>query len=206
MKVILVNGSPHHNGCTATALAEVERALNECGIDTRDFWIGIKPITGCIACRQCYETGQCVFTDVVNQFAELAAEADGFIFGAPVYYAHPSGQILSFMDRLFYSGGRHLAFKPAAAIASCRRGGNETSFDVLNKYFAINNMPIVTSQYWNGVHGNTPDEVLQDREGLQTMRTLGRNMAWLLRCIEAGKTAGFTKPSLEDFQRTNFIR
>lgn len=206
MKVILVNGSPHHNGCTATALAEVERVLNECGIDTRDFWIGIKPITGCIACRQCYETGQCVFTDVVNQFAKLAAEADGFIFGTPVYYAHPSGQILSFMDRLFYSGGRHLAFKPAAAIASCRRGGNETSFDVLNKYFAINNMPIVTSQYWNGVHGNTPDEVLQDREGLQTMRTLGRNMAWLLRCIEAGKTAGFTKPSLEDFQRTNFIR
>ncbi len=206
MKVILVNGSPHHNGCTATALAEAGRALNECGIDTRDFWIGIKPITGCIACRQCYETGQCVFTDVVNQFAELAAEADGFIFGTPVYYAHPSGQILSFMDRLFFSGGRHLAFKPAAAIASCRRGGNETSFDVLNKYFAINNMPIVTSQYWNGVHGNTPDEVLQDREGLQTMRTLGRNMAWLLRCIEAGKTAGFTKPSLEDFQRTNFIR
>lgn len=206
MKVILVNGSPHHNGCTATALAEAGRVLNECGIDTLDFWIGIKPITGCIACRQCYETGQCVFTDVVNQFAELAAEADGFIFGTPVYYAHPSGQILSFMDRLFYSGGRHLAFKPAAAIASCRRGGNETSFDVLNKYFAINNMPIVTSQYWNGVHGNTPDEVLQDREGLQTMRTLGRNMAWLLRCIEAGKTAGFTKPSLEDFQRTNFIR
>ena len=206
MKVILVNGSPHHNGCTATALAEVGRALNECGIETRDFWIGIKPITGCVACRQCYQTGHCVFTDVVNQFAELAADADGFIFGTPVYYAHPSGQILSFMDRLFFSGGRHLAFKPAAAIASCRRGGNETSFDVLNKYFAINNMPIVTSQYWNGVHGNTPDEVLQDREGLQTMRTLGRNMAWLLRCIEAGKTAGFTKPSLEDFQRTNFIR
>ncbi|MBQ9465852.1 MAG: flavodoxin family protein [Muribaculaceae bacterium] len=206
MKVILVNGSPHHNGCTATALAEVARTLNECGIETQDFWIGIKPIAGCLACRQCCTTGECVFTDVVNLFNQYAAQADGFVFGTPVYYAHPSGQILSFLDRVFYSGSRHLAHKPAAALASCRRGGNETSFDVLNKYFAINNMPIVTSQYWNGVHGNTPDEVRRDIEGLQTMRTLGRNMAWLLRCIEAGRNAGIDKPVLEDKTHTNFIR
>ena len=147
-----------------------------------------------------------MFTDVVNLFNQYAAQADGFVFGTPVYYAHPSGQILSFLDRVVYSGSRHLAHKPAAALASCRRGGNETSFDVLNKYFAINNMPIVTSQYWNGVHGNTPDEVRRDIEGLQTMRTLGRNMAWLLRCIEAGRNAGIDKPVLEDKTHTNFIR
>lgn len=206
MKVILVNGSPHNNGCTATALDEVARTLNECGVETRHFWIGVKPISGCLACRQCRTTWQCALNDIVNQFAELADGADGFVFGTPVYFAHPSGQLLAFMDRLFYSGSHHLAFKPAAAVASCRRGGNETSFDVLNKYFAISNMPIVTSQYWNGVHGNTPDEVRRDLEGLQTMRTLARNMAWLLRCVSAARDAGITAPSLEERQRTNFIR
>lgn len=206
MKVILVNGSPHANGCTATALEEVAKTLNECGIDTKTFWIGARPMSGCMACGQCRTQGRCVFTDQVNILADQLDECDGIVFGSPVYYSSPNGALLSFMDRLFYSAGRKLAWKPAAGVVSCRRGGATASFDVLNKYFSINNMPIVTSQYWNQVHGNTPDEVRQDIEGLQTMRTLARNMAWMLRCIEAAKAQGISHPELEPIQPTNFIR
>lgn len=206
MKVILVNGSPHEKGCTYTALCEVEKALKNNGIETEIFHIGNKPITGCIACGACAKLGRCFAADTVNPFIEKAQSADGFIFGSPVYYASASGSITSFMDRAFYSGGRFLKNKPAACVVSCRRGGASAAFDQLNKYFTISNMPIVSSQYWNQVHGNTPEQVMQDEEGLQTMRTLGNNMAWLLKCIEAGRAAGIEPPEREPLIRTNFIR
>lgn len=195
-------------GCTARALEEVAGALQQCGIETEMFWIGAKPITGCVACHQCETLGECTFgNDRVNLFIEKADEADGFVFGTPVYYASPSGQLLSFMDRAFYAGGAHLAYKPAAAISSSRRAGGPATMDVLNKYFTINNMPVVSSQYWNEVHGFTPEQVEQDLEGMQTMRTLGRNMAWLLRCIEAGQKQGIEPPAdAEEHQWTNFIK
>ena len=206
MKVILVNGSPHENGCTYTALCEVEKALKNNGIETEIFWVGNKPILGCIGCGACRKLGRCFADDTVNEFVEKAKSADGFIFGSPVHYAAASGAVTSFMDRAFYSGGGALRGKPAANIVSCRRGGASAAFDQLNKYFAINNMPIVSSQYWNQVHGNTPEQVKQDEEGMQTMRTLGNNMAWLLKCIEAGKAAGIDFPEREEPIRTNFIR
>ena len=209
MKVLLVNGSPHQHGCTYTALCEAAKALNAEGIETEFFWLGTKPIAGCMGCRQCFSSGQCVFDDCVNQFVEKAAEADGFIFGSPVHFAGASGAVTSFMDRVFYSGSSKGVFhhKPAAAICSARRGGTTATYDQLNKYFGIAEMPIVSSQYWNMVHGNTPEEVLQDEEGLQTMRVLGRNMSWLLRCMEAGKQAGVQLPVREEIKcRTNFIR
>jgi len=207
MKVLLINGSPHVKGCTARALREVADALNECGIETRDCWIGVKPLPGCMACGHCQQTGQCVFTDTVNQAAQLMQECDGLVVGTPVYYASPNGALLSFLDRLFFSAGPRLAFKPAAAIASSRRAGSVTSMDVINKYFTINNMPVVSSQYWNEVHGFTPDDVEQDLEGLQTMRMLGRNMAWLLRAIDVAKQHGVEHPPVESpHHTTNFIR
>ena len=206
MKVLLVNGSPNKKGCTYTALCEVEKELHKYNIDTEIFYLGKKPIRGCTACRKCAETGKCVFDDVVNAGLDKANTSDGFIFGSPVHYAGPSGFIKSFLDRCFFSGSDVFAYKPGAAIVSCRRAGSTSAFDQLNKYFSINNTPIVSSQYWNMVHGNTPEEVLQDLEGLQTMRTLGRNMAWLLKSIEAGKKAGVIMPEKEDKIRTNFIR
>ena len=206
MKVLLVNGSPHKNGCTYTALSEIAETLQKEGVEVEIFWVGNKPISGCIACKGCFETGKCVFSDTVNEFIEKAKEADGFIFGSPVHYAGASGAITSFMDRAFYHKSGIYQGKPAAAIASCRRGGASATFDQLNKYFTICSMPVVSSQYWNMVHGNTPEEVKQDLEGLQTMRTLGRNMAWLLRCIEEGKKAGFSFPKHEEKIATNFIR
>ncbi|MCM1165735.1 MAG: flavodoxin family protein [Lachnospiraceae bacterium] len=206
MKVILVNGSPHEKGCTYTALLEVEKALNANGIDTEIFQVGNKPIAGCIGCGACSKLGKCFVDDPVNEFVEKARSADGFVFGSPVHYAAASGSITSFMDRAFYSGKKHLQGKPAANIVSCRRGGASAAFDQLNKYFTISNMPIVSSQYWNQVHGNAPEQVLQDEEGLQTMRTLGNNMAWLLKCIAAGKAAGIEFPAPEAPIRTNFIR
>jgi multimeric flavodoxin WrbA len=205
MKVLLVNGSPHNQGCTYTALSEIANTLNAEGIETEIFWIGIKPLSGCMGCGYCSREDKCVFNDTVNLFAEKAREADGFIFGSPVHYASAGGAISSFMDRLFYSSGDALAYKPAAGIVSCRRGGASATFDQLNKYFTINCMPIVSSTYWNEVHGNKPEEVRQDLEGMQTMRTLGHNMAWLLHCIEAGKKAGIT-PATEPKVKTNFIR
>lgn len=206
MKVLLLNGSPNANGCTFTALSEVEKVLKNHGMETELFQIGKKPIAGCIACRKCKDGTPCIFDDGVNDLAARLDEFDGIVIGAPVYYAGPAGQATAFLDRLFYSAGNKLKGKPGAAVVSCRRGGASAAFDRLNKYFSINSMPIVTSQYWNQVHGNTPEEVLQDEEGLQTMRTLGENMAWLLRCIEAGKAAGIAAPNYEKPVRTNFIR
>ena len=205
MKVILVNGSPHEKGCTYTALCEVEKSLNAQGVETEIFHIGKKPIGGCLGCGACAKIGKCVQNDVVNEFAEKAKTADGFVFGSPVYYASASGALVSFMDRIFYSGGKSFAYKPAAAVVSCRRAGASTTFDVINKYFTINNMQIVGSNYWNEVHGNKAEEVLQDEEGLQTMRILGNNMAWLLKCIALGKEAGL-EPVKERKVMTNFIR
>ena len=206
MKVLLVNGSPHAKGCTYTALCEVAAALEKQGIETELFQIGTKPVSGCLGCGACIKTGKCVVDDVVNEFVEKAKAADGFVFGSPVHFANASGAITSFMDRAFYGKGAEYADKPAAAIMSCRRGGATATLDQLNKYFTISNMPIVSSQYWNMVHGNTPDEVRQDAEGMQTMRTLGTNMAWLLKCIEAGKAAGVAMPEREAKVATNFIR
>ncbi|HOP71927.1 flavodoxin family protein [Thermoclostridium caenicola] len=206
MKVILVNGSPRAKGCTYTALTEVEKALRQNGIDTEIFQVGAKPVMGCIACGKCFATGKCFMDDVVNAFLDKVPEADGFVFGSPVHYAAASGALTSFMDRVFYGKGKLFKGKPAAAIVSCRRGGASAAFDQINKYFTINQMPIVSSQYWNQVHGNTPEEVMKDEEGMQTMRTLGNNMAWLLKCIEAGREKGITIPEGEKPIRTNFIR
>lgn len=206
MKVLLINGSPHAKGCTYTALCEVAEALNKEGIETQIFQVGTKPISGCLGCGACMKTGRCVISDTVNEFLDLAEQADGFVFGSPVHFASASGMLTSFMDRAFYGRGNLFAYKPAAAIMSCRRGGATAAFEQINKYFTISNMPIVGSQYWNMVHGNTPDEVKQDLEGLQTMRTLGLNMAWLLKSIQAGKEAGLQLPQREPAVKTNFIR
>ena len=205
MKVLLLNGSANQKGCTYTALEEIGRTLQTEGIDYEIFQIGGKPVRDCIGCGQCTELG-CVFTDdLVNIFVQKAREADGFVFGAPVYYAHASGRILSFLDRAFYSSKDAFIHKPAAAVASARRAGTTASLDDLNKYFGISHMPTVGSSYWNMVHGNRPEEVLQDAEGLQTMRNIAHNMAWLLKCIEAGREQGIT-PQVESGNWTNFIR
>ncbi len=206
MKVLLINGSPHRDGCTATALAEVSRTLNEEGVETETLWLGKEPIPGCIACGACRKTGACFYHDLVNDCADRLTQADGLIVGSPVYYSGASGQLCSFLDRLFYSGSSRFAYKPAAAVVSCRRGGATAAFERLNQYFLMSDMPIVPSQYWNQVHGNTPDEVRRDEEGLQTMRTLARNMAWLLRSIDAGRRADIALPEKEPRLRTNFIR
>ena len=206
MKVLLVNGSPNREGCTYTALKEVSKTLEENGIDTEIFQVGTKPIGGCIGCGSCKKTGECFMKDCVNEFVEKAKDADGFVFGSPVYYAAASGSITSFLDRAFYCGGKHMAFKPGAVICSARRAGTTSTLDQLSKYLTICNMPVVSSQYWNMVHGNTPEEVKKDLEGMQTMRVLGRNMAWLIKCIELGKKNNILKPELEERERTNFIR
>ena len=207
MKVLLVNGSPKAKGCTYTALTEIAKELEKENIEAEIFHVGSKPIRGCMACGGCSKTdGLCVFNDdTVNEALEKAKEADGFIFGSPVHYASASGAITSFLDRFFYAGNG-FQYKPGAAIVSCRRGGSTAAFEQLNKYFTISNMPIVSSQYWNMVHGNTPEEVKQDLEGMQTMRTLGKNMAWLLKSIKAGKEAGISLPEKEARAVTNFIR
>lgn len=206
MKVILVNGSPKKNGCTYTALEEVAGALEKNGIETEIFWVGNKPLSGCLGCNACLKTGECFMDDTVNEFVRKAKEADGFVFGSPVHYAAASGSITSFLDRAFYGKSAAFTGKVGASVVSCRRGGATAAFDQLNKYFTISNMMMVGSQYWNQVHGNTPDEVRKDEEGLQTMRTLGNNMAWLLKCIEAGKKEGITFPEKEAPLKTNFIR
>lgn len=206
MKVILLNGSPHQKGCTFTALHEIQNVLTQQEIDTEIFDIGTKPVGGCIACGYCHKNGKCYMEDRVNEFVKKADSADGFVFGSPVYYASANGSLVSFLDRVFQSGGQSMRGKPGTAIVSCRRGGSTAALDSLNKYFAYNNMPVVSSQYWNMVHGNSPDEVKQDLEGLQIMRTLGNNMAWLLKCIQLGKENGIELPQAEPWQRTNFIR
>lgn len=207
MKVLLLNGSPHAKGCTFTALSEVAKELETQGIQMEILQIGTQPVRGCIGCRRCRTTGHCIFDDdIVNLVIDKAAEADGFIVGSPVYYASANGALIALLDRIFYAGSKNFVYKPAAAVVSARRAGTTASFDELNKYFTISQMPVVSSQYWNMVHGNTPDEVRQDLEGMQIMRTLGRNMAWLLRCIEAGKKANVSLPEAEPRVATNFIR
>ena len=211
MKVALVNGSPHKNGCTYTALCEVAKTLNEEDIETEIFWIGTKPLAGCITCRSCSKTGKCVFNDCVNEFHELAKKCDGFIFGCPVHYGAMSASLTAFMDRLFYSelcgcGNKNFYMKPAAAVISARRAGTTATFDQINKYFTIQEMPIVSSRYWNMVHGAAPEQVFEDKEGLYTMRVLGRNMAFMLKCKEAGLKNGVELPKREEPIFTNFIR
>lgn len=207
MKVLMINGSAKANGCTAQALKEVAGALEQEGIESEILTIEAAPLRDCCGCKKCAQLGKCVFDDdIVNVILEKAQEADGFIFGTPVYYAHPSGRILDVLDRVFYAGSKYFAHKPGAAVASARRAGTTASLDALNKYFTISQMPVVSSQYWNMVHGNTPEEVLQDLEGLQIMRTLGRNMAWLLKCINQGRQAGIKPAAPEARLRTNFIR
>lgn len=209
MKTLLINGSPNKFGCTYTALKEVSDTLKEEGIQTEIFWIGNKAIRGCIGCGKCkqYSIGRCVFEDdIENNALEKIKNTDSIIIGSPVYFASPNGSLIAFLDRLFNAGKSYLLNKPAAAVLSARRAGTTASFDVLNKYFTITGMPIVSSQYWNMVHGNTPEEVAQDLEGLQTMRTLARNMAWILKAIEAGKHVGIEPPKAEEPIRTNFIR
>lgn len=206
MNVLLINGSPHKNGCTHTALAEVAGQLNAQGIDTDIVHVGAKAIRSCMACGKCAGTGHCIFTDdPVNECIDRLRQADGLVVGSPVYYAGPNGGLCSLLDRMFYAKSAAYAYKPAAAVVSCRRGGATASFDRLNKYFTISNMPVVSSQYWNEVHGNTPDEVRQDREGMQIMRTLGRNMAWLIKSLAAARDT-VPYPEREPAEWTNFIR
>lgn len=205
MKVLLINGSPRAKGCTFTALSEAAKTLEECGIETEIAQIGNKAIRGCIGCGGCREKKRCVFNDdITNEMLDKMEQADGLIIGSPVYFASPNGNLISMLDRFFYAGDC-FAHKPAAAVVSARRAGTTVSLDDLNKYFGIRQMPVVSSTYWNMVHGNAPEDVLLDKEGLQTMRNLGRNMAWMLKCIESGKKAGIQPPAAERDSRTNFI-
>ena len=205
MKVILINGSPNAKGCTYTSLEEVSKTLKSEGIETEIIHVGHKDIRGCIGCRQCKTKGKCVFNDIVNDIAPKFKECDGIVIGSPVYFASANGTLVSFIDRLFYSMTADKTMKVGAAVVSCRRGGNSATFDELNKYFTISQMPIASSQYWNMVHGNSPEEVQQDLEGLQTMRTLGKNMAFLIKSIQLGKKE-FGLPEKEEHKFTNFIR
>lgn len=205
MKVLLVNGGPHEKGCTYTALCEVASSLEKNNIDTEIMWLGNEPIAGCIGCNACLKNGKCFRNDIVNTFLEKVPSADGFIFGSPVHFASSSGALTSFMDRAFYGRRKLFEHKPASCVVSCRRGGSSSAFDQINKYFSMNNMPIVTSQYWNQVHGTTPEEVKKDLEGMQTMRTLGNNMSWILKCIDIARKSGLEYPKNEDIIKTNFI-
>lgn len=204
MKVLLINGSPNAAGCTFTALDEVANTLQTEGIETEIIQVGNKDIRGCIGCRQCKKTGDCVFHDFVNEVSPKFKECDGIVIGSPVYFASANGTLISFIDRLFYSTMCDRRMKVGAAVVSCRRGGASATFDEINKYFTISGMPVASSQYWNSVHGNTPEEVKQDKEGLQTMRTLGKNMAFLLKSIQLGKEA-YGMPKEEEHIFTNFI-
>lgn len=206
MKALLINGGPHKKGCTNLALEYVARGLAEGGVDSEIVWLGNKPLAGCMACGRCREQGRCVFDDVVNELIPKAREADGLVIGSPVHYAAPAGQVVSAMHRLFYTGAVDWSGKVGAAVVSCRRGGSATAYDQLNKYFSITGMPIVSSYYWNEIHGNTPEEALQDEEGLATMQQLGLNMAWLIGCIKAGEKDGHPYPGRVHQARTNFIR
>lgn len=205
MKVLLINGSPNPKGCTYTALQEVSQSLQQEGIETEILHIGNKDIRGCIGCRQCKTKGECVFKDIVNETVKKFNEVNGIVIGSPVYYASANGTLISFLDRLFYSNLEDKSLKVGASVVSCRRGGASATFDELNKYFTISSMPIVSSKYWNSVHGNTPDEVKQDLEGLQVMRMLGKNMAFLIKSIELGKKE-YGVPEKEEPIFTNFIR
>lgn len=206
MKVLLLNGSFNKQGCTYTALKEVADTLERNGVSAEIMHIANKPISGCRGCNACQKTGRCVIVDRVNPIIDRADEFGGFIFGSPVHYASASGYITPFLDRLFYAGEKKLAFKLGASIASCRRSGSMETIDQMNRYFTFNNMPIVSAQYWTMVHGFTPDDVRKDEEGMQTMRSLGTNMAWMLKCIQAAKNSGIELPQTEERIYTNFIR
>jgi len=208
MKVLLLNGSPNEKECTFTALQEVENTLNKQGIETEMFYLGKKAISGCIACNKCQETGYCCMNDKVNELLEKLPAIDGIIIGSPVYYGSASGQLTAFLDRAFQAGfwKSRWANIFGAAVVSCRRGGASAAFDQINKYFTMNNMPVVSSQYWNQVHGFTPDDVRKDLEGLQTMRILANNMVWLLKSIDAGRKANVPLPQTEERIFTNFIQ
>ena len=211
MKILLVNGSPKVNGCTYTALSVMADEFKKLGFDSEIYHIGTDPISPCRACRACAKLGRCIINDSVNAFVEKASSCDGFVLGSPVHYASASGCLVPFMDRVFYSvsaSGRNSIFrlKPGTAIVCARRAGTTATIDQINKYFQISEMPVISGRYWNMVHGNTPEQVLQDEEGMQVMRELGRNMAWLLKCIEAGRAAGIPDPVKEKPVMTNFIR
>ncbi|NLY30436.1 MAG: flavodoxin family protein [Firmicutes bacterium] len=210
MKVMLVNGSPNKEGCTYTALTEVAKTLNQEGIETEMFWIGNKPISGCIACRKCRTTGRCAIDDVVNEFRDIAEDADGFIFGTPVHYAAPSGNMTSFMDRLFYTdhgnADKMFYLKPAACVIAARRAGTTATYDQMNKYFGLHQMPIISARYWNMVHGAKPEDVYEDKEGLYNMRVLARNMAFFLKCKQVALQHGVKLPEREAPVFTNFVR
>ena len=207
MKVLLVNGSPHAQGCTYTALSEVAKELEQHSVEAEIIQTGTKPIQDCIACGGCKGKGRCVFDDGVNEFLEKAEEADGFVLGTPVYYAHPSGRLLSFLDRAFYASPRSLfEGKPGAAVASARRGGTTATLDAVNKYFSFSGMPTAGSTYWNMVHGTAAEQVAQDEEGLQTMRNLGRNLAWMVKAFAVAREQGIKQPTPETTLKTNFVR
>lgn len=208
MKVLLINGSPHDKGCTFTALSEIKKTLESENIEAEIFHIGTNPVRGCIGCGGCAKNnGKCVFNDdVVNEIIEKAKTSDAFVFGSPVHYASPAGALCAVLDRAFYAGSAAFKYKPGAAIVSCRRSGTTAALDCLNKYFTISNMPVVSSCYWNMVHGSKPEDVLKDEEGLQIMRGIGKNMAWLLKCIELGEKNGISHPQPEAKIRTNFIK
>ena len=206
MKVLMLNGSPKASGNTGRALEEIGRQLEKEGVEYEIFQLGGAPVRDCIGCGQCTEAGCAFDDDGVNAFIAKAKEADGFVFGTPVYYAHPSGRILSFLDRVFFSSSELFAHKPRAAVAIARRSGTTASFDVLNKYFGISSMPVAGSTYWNVAHGRRPGEVELDEEGRRTMRNLARNLAWMLKCFEAGDRAGIPRPETEEGPATNFIR
>jgi multimeric flavodoxin WrbA len=203
MKALLINGSPNAKWCTYTSLTEVEKTLNEACIDTEIIQVGNKDLRGCIGCRQCKKNGKCVFNDLVNETAPIFEACDGIVIGSPVYFASANGTLISFIDRLFYSVSFDKTMKVGAAVVSSRRGGASATFDEINKYFTISNMPIAASQYWNSVHGYTPEDVYADEEGCQTMRILGRNMAFLIKSIQLGKEK-FGLPEKEERKMTNF--
>ena len=206
MKVLLVNGGPHKKGATQRALEEIQNELKKNNIDSDIFWVENEPIAGCIACNSCRTNGRCFRNDRVNDFLSIMDDYDGYIFGSPVHYAAASGALSSFMDRIFFSSSSKLRLKPAACVVSCRRGGATAAFDEINKYFTMTSMIVVTSQYWNQVHGTNYEEVEKDEEGLQTMRTLANNMAYVLKCIEAAKSLNISLPEKEAPKKTNFIR
>ena len=206
MKVLLLNGSPHEKGCTYTALNEIAVTLEKDGVEAEILWLGTDAVKSCTACGACRTLRKCAHEDIVNRVIEKLDECDGLVIGSPVHYAGASGQTTAVMDRVFYAASGKLRLKPGAAVVSARRGGTTAAFDQLNKYFTIAQMPVVSSRYWNMVHGNTPEEVMQDEEGVAIMRTLGHNMAWLLKSIQAGRDAGLEPPVREPGAWTNFIR
>lgn len=206
MKILLINGSPHEHGCTRAALDEIARELHSLGAETSLINVGTGETRGCIACGTCKKTGRCVLDGGVNAAIDEMASCSGLIVGSPVHFASPAGALLSFLDRMFYAGAGSFAHKPAAAIVSARRAGTTASLDVINKYFTISQMPVVSSTYWNMVHGAKYEDVAQDEEGLQTLRNLAKNMFWLASCVEAGAKCGILPPEAERGSRTNFIR